>query len=79
MIKIISKVKEKIALEFKCIKADYEWYLLYGQSSFCGKKPSFYMKHTKEEAERILKQESAELRKLIEDPKTDKIILKSNK
>lgn len=67
---ILKKIIDRIILEFKCWKADSEYYIkkaLVIDSCFSLKQypPSFFIRHTKEEAEAIIKRErEAELAKL---------------
>lgn len=75
------KLKElfkKIAFELKCRKADSDYYNMKSfMFSDCFKlidyPPSFFMKHTKEEAEEIMKREReeiiAEINKLLDEMK----------
>lgn len=63
---MIEKIIKKIALYFKGVKADRNYYLA-GRSCFSLFPPSFYITHTPEEAERIKKETIEELLKLLEE------------
>lgn len=62
--KWIKKLIKKIIFEWKCAEADfpYKWMMIYEGSYL----PSFYMRHTPEEAARIKRENSEEWRKLLE-------------
>lgn len=62
--KWIIKLFKKIRFEIRCAEADYpyKWMMMY-EGSFL---PSFYMRHTPEEAARIKREFYEEVQKLLE-------------
>lgn len=62
--KWIIKLIKKIKLEIKCANADYMYkYMMIYEGSFL---PSFYLRHTPEEATRIKKEFYEEAKKLLD-------------
>ena len=66
--KIAAQIIKKIIFEIQCKRADDWWYMT-GGSCFGVFPPSFYMKHTPEEAERITKEYFADLHARIDNMK----------
>lgn len=64
IIKLIVKLVKKIKFEIKCANADYpyKWLMIY-EGCFL---PSFYIRHTPEEAARIKKEFYEDVHKLLE-------------
>lgn len=58
---IIKKICKRILLEIKCIWSDLFWIRNFVPNCFCEKKPSFYIRYTKEEQEKILEKEREEI------------------
>lgn len=63
--KWIVKLIKKIIFEWRCANADFPYnYMMMYESCY---KPSFYMRHSPEEAARIKKEQMDECRRLIEE------------
>ena len=65
MVKFVRNIISKLRMKIKLERMDAFWRYM-GQQCFGGYPPSFYYTHTKEEIERITKEDNEELRKLID-------------
>lgn len=65
IVNLIIKIIKKIRFEIKCANADfpYKWMMIY-ESCYL---PSFYMRHSPEEAARIKKEQMDECRRFLEE------------
>lgn len=67
---LLRKVWEKIRFEIHMYKIDKEW-RLFGGRCFGGYPPSFFHRHTPEEAKRIMNEDYEEIKKIINEYKKE--------
>ncbi len=63
---MLKRIWEKIKFEIKMRHMDHEW-RLFGGGCFGDYPPSFYYRHTPEEARRIMAEDIANLRKILKE------------
>lgn len=68
---MLKKVWEKIKFEFRMHQMDREWRML-GGGCFGDYPPSFYHRHTPEEAKRIIAEDIARIRQILSEWEEEK-------